>query len=616
MPPQEEKAKGRVPQVVEVTLPLKIPKTLSYLTPFKPVLGARLLVTLKGKPKIGIVTGLEGEAYPYLRQAQEPIDYAPILPPKTLSFYRWVSRYHLAPLGEVVKYALPPSLFAVPKKAPLPSFKGPLATEGQGKGFVPQLWHEEDMAKRLAAYQEEISQVMSEGKQVLLLLPEQEQVQELGQLWEGVFSPLLLYHGRLSPKKRREIWFQILSSESCLVIGTRTAVFLPFQRLGLIIVEHEEDQAFKEERGFRYQARDLALVRGKLDEAKVILGSCAPSVKSYYWAQRGKYVLREGRPLFPPRLDVVDLAQEKKGLLSQRLINACRTVLAHEGQVFLFLNRLGYAPVLQCPDCGYVWYCPRCQSTLKYHKEEGKLQCHLCSYSLPAPPLCPVCQGEGVTYLGTGTERLQEIVQRIFPQARVARYDHETAKQKLDLTQVQILIGTRKVGFRPPLPRLKLIGIVLADQSLCLPDYQSAEKTYQVLKKLCLNRVERIIIQTFHPQHHVFRGLQEGYQAFFQRELALRQLSRYPPFSRLAKLEWESSSQEKASSAAERAYEFLRAFELELLGPREEKKRGRYVFSLLLRGNFASLYEALKAYQEKFFPLKGLKFHLDWDPVF
>jgi len=609
----EKRPKG--PYVIEVTLPLKIPKTLSYLVEERPPLGGRVLVPLKGRPQIGIVTNLQGERFSPLLSVQKIIDKAPLIPPNLLSFFQWIADYHLTPLGEVIRYALPSRFFVLPKRGSLLSFAGPCGREEKGTHFGCTLYHEEQAEKRLFFYKEEMLKTLKKGKQVLLLLPEQRQVREMIFHLQPYFQKLFVYDGSLPSRKRLEVWKELLGQGPCLVIGTRVAVFLPLQALGLIIVEHEEDPSYKEERAFRYQARDLALMRAKFQGAKVILGSEAPSVKSYYWALKGKYILQKGTQAPLTQIEIIDLGQEK-GLLSQRLINACRTVLAHAGQVFLFLNRLGYAPVLQCQDCGYVWYCPQCQSPLRYHREQASLKCHLCRYILPAPPLCPGCGGEQLHYLGTGIERLHEIVQKLFPGVRIERYDQETSPRERDLDRIQILIGTRKAGYKLPLPRLKLIGVVLADQTLCLPDYQSAEKTYQLLKRLFLENPVRLLIQTFYPRHHVFAGLKKGYQIFFQQEINLRRQAQFPPFKRLVKLEWEGREEEKVTRLAEEAYNFLKGLGLEVLGPRKEKRRGFFRCSLLLKGPYQDLHKALSAYQEHFSPFKKGKFHLDWDPIF
>jgi len=599
--------------VIEVTLPLKIPKSLSYLAPDEVRLGQRVIVPLRGKKTLGLITSLEGALVPGTRLVEAVVDQEPVLPEEELSFLRWVADYHLAPLGQVIRYALPRALFALPRRKALESFAGPIPPKEKGGGFSPFLLHEEDEKSRLAVYLRNLEEVL-EKRQALFLLPEKKKLQELWPLLRERFPSMALYHGGLNPRERARIWLEVLCGKVSLVLGTRSALFLPFTKLGIIIVEDEDDPSYKEEQAFRYQARDLALMKGKFFEVKVILGSPAPSIKSFYWAKRGKYKLQKGEKRSPERLEIIDLRQNR-GLLSQRLLNAVRLTLRRQEQVFFFLNRLGYAPALQCQECGYLWSCPRCWSPLAYHRQEEKLLCHLCRQTLPAPPICPECGGGELRFLGTGTERLWEIVQKFFPQARMARLDRETAKETIDFEGIDILIATRKAGWQIPLPRLSLIAVILADQMLGLPDWRAAERTYQILKRLSLNPARWVIIQTFHPRHPVFHGLQKGYEAFFQAEIKARYRAGFPPFKRLALLRFEDRDRQEVEALAERAKELLEKQDLEVFGPREERRRGTFYSSLLLRGSTEDLHLALKRLlREDDFSRKRERWLVDFDP--
>jgi len=578
-------------RVIEVTLPLKIPKSLSYLAQGEPLLGSRVIVPLKERRCIGLVTSLEAPEVPDMRPVEEVLDTAPILHEADLSFFRWMADYYLNPLGQIIRYALPRAFFTLPKKKAPERFTSGGPSWTPGPGFSPVLLHDEDEESRWRTYLERMEAALDRGEGVLLLVPERRRAEELLSRLAARFPEPALYHGGLTPNRRMRLWLDVLRGQKKLVLGTRLALFLPFPRLGLIIVEDEEDPAYKEEQAVRYQARDLALMRAKMSAVEIILGSAAPSVKSFYLAKRGRYRLLKGREIPHPDVEIVDL-REARGLVSQRLITRTRLTLSRGGQVFFFLNRLGYSPVLQCQTCGHIWTCPHCLANLTYHRDEKKLLCRFCKWELPAPPLCPNCQDTDIKPLGTGTERLLEIVQKIFPQAKVARLDQETAREAIDFEGLDILIGTRKAGRHPPLPRLALVGVILADQLLGLPEWQAAERSYQELKHLSLLPA-KTIIQTFHPEHHVFHGLKRGYEHFWAAEIKARQRSGFPPFGRLALLTLEGRDAEHLEEVTERVRLFLEERGLEVFGPREERRKDLFFFSLLVRGSTHDLHRAL-----------------------
>ena len=588
---------------------------MTYIAEDPPPLGGRVLVPLKKGTHLGLVTSLQGEEIPSAKKIQKIIDQVPVVPKNLLSFFIWIADYYLAPLGQVIRYALPASFFKRYKKKQIQGFEGPLRPQREGPSFDPGLLFEEETRIREEKVLRILHRALEEGWEVLWLWPQRDSAEATALKIEKNF-PVTLYHGGLRDSIRKERWLSVLKGECPLVIGTRSALFLPFQRLGLVLVSDEEDEAYKEEQGFRYQARDLALVRAKREKAQIYLVSAAPSVKTFFWATKGKYQLERGNIKIPHRLEIVDLTREK-GLLSQKLINACRITLAKGKQIFLFLNRLGYAPVLQCQDCGYVWTCSRCQHPLHYHRAENRLKCHWCRETRPAPPLCPRCEGTELKYLGTGVERLEEKMQKLFPAARINRFDAERQLSPSELEKVDILIGTRKVGFRIPLPRLRLIGVVLADQMLCLPFFQAAERTYQVLKKLSLNPAEWVIIQTFHPEHHVFQGLRYGYEFFYQEEITRRQEMAYPPFSRLAEVSLEGEDLLRLAKKIEEISSCLSGRgEIEVFGPHQEKRRGRFSLSLLLKGPYSLLREGLINCLSSDLLKKSpkIQLHLDFNP--
>ncbi|WP_022852518.1 replication restart helicase PriA [Thermodesulfatator atlanticus] len=524
--PKEEKGRA-----VDVVLPYRL-KPLTYR--FKETIpkGVRVLVPFKNTQKIGLVWG-EATFAGDLKEITEVIDGAPLVPERLLSFLKWVADYHLAPEGEVIRCAIPASFFRLPKRRKIEKIEEIAEQVPLSPGYHSSLYFFEKLKLRAEKLFEKVKTSLEKGP-VLFLVPDRELLFYYAEILKKM-SPLL-YYGDLTPAKRKNMWLHVLKGDARLVIGTRLALFLPFKNLSLIVVEEEENQGYKQEEGFRANFRDLALMRAKLEETEIVLASGAPSVKSYYFAKTGRYGLSSGKKP-QGEIKLVDL-RENKGLFSQKLINALRKTLARNKQALLFLNIKGYAPHVLCETCGHVFDCPRCHVPLHYFKTKGMLKCPYCAYKIKGFPLCPSCSGEVLKTLGVGTERLEEICAKFFPQARLARLESEEGDFSPEETD--ILICTAKVGRFSPLPRLGLVAVVLADQLLSQASYLAAEKSYQLLKKLSLiahnNEKFEFLVQTYRPFHHVFAGLKEGYEAFFVRELEFRHLHKFPPFGRVAEL--------------------------------------------------------------------------------
>ena len=582
-------------RAIDVALPYRLGRlTYWHKGPFVP--GARVLVPLKGKKKLGLVLEESKAPHPKLKETFGLFDEAPIVPGPLLSFLKWVADFHFAPEGEVIKYALPKSLFTLPKKRKKEPFRERIPRDVSGD-FTVTLHFEEDLKTRILSLRAEIEKVLPSGA-CLFLFPDR----ELLAFYEealGDLSPVI-YTGDLTPKKREEIWFKALKGEIRLVLGTRLALFLPLRGLKLLVLEEEEHHGYKQEEGFRANFRDLSLMRAREEGLRVILASPSPSVKTYFWAKKGRYHLKEGKRA-PLPVTLVDL-KGTRGFFSPKLLNALRRTLARRKQALIFLNRLGYAPHLVCEDCGHLWMCPRCRLPLRFFKEEALLRCPLCSYREKAPPLCPDCGGEKARPLGAGTERLKEILERLFPRAAVALWGEEGFEEK------DFIITTARVSRRPGLERLSLVAVVLADQLLTTPSYLAAERAYQLLKKLSLislfdEKIE-MIVQTYRPEHHLFKGLLHGYEAFFREELLLRRARGLPPFGRVAQviIYPQRLSPEEVLSKAEG---FLTAERIPYFGPLLESPRGKVRLSFLLQAEESqSLSEALgdfKLFLEKEF---------------
>jgi primosomal protein N' (replication factor Y) len=457
------------------------------------------------------------------------------------------------------------------------------------------------------------------GRQVLVLVPEI----SLATYMEGVFLARLgdrtaVYHSGLGEGERYDQWIRIAKGEVDLVIGARSALFAPLERLGLIIVDEEHDPAYKQDTAPRYQGRDAAVMRGKLQDAVVVLGSGTPSVQSYHNAVSGKYRMLsmperiESRPL--PEIELVDMkeVEEKDGempMLSPRLFNALVENLSAGDQSLLFLNRRGYHRLYLCRMCGGILKCLNCDVALTYHKKEGLLLCHYCGFSSSGAGnlRCASCGTQAFKAYGFGTERLEAELASRLPSARIARMDADSTRRKGEAfgllkrfadKEIDILVGTQIIAKGYDFPAVTLVGVVAADLSLGFPDFRASERTFQLLSQVAgrAGRGEkpgRVIIQTFNPSHYALTAAKgHDYKAFAARETELRSSAGYPPFRNLAVIKMQGGRKEDTREAASQMAAALKDLplvhkdEIRVMGPVEApiaKIKGRYRFQILLK---------------------------------
>ncbi|HJX10851.1 MAG TPA: primosomal protein N', partial [Candidatus Binatia bacterium] len=470
-------------------------------------------------------------------------------------------------------------------------------------------------------------------------------------------------HSALSGAERWAHWWNIARGNVDVVVGARSAVFAPLPDLGLIIVDEEHDPSYKQEEGVRYNGRDVAVVRGKLTGCPVILGSATPAIESYENCLRGRYRLLEitkriyQRPL--PQIEIVDLraefAQRKshpaaahagKGddhpLVSKRLVKALIENYQRARQSLIFLNRRGFSNFLQCKLCGHVIRCSHCSVTLTLHLKRGSLCCHHCDYRRPITDSCPECSNATLREVGVGTEQIEQSLQRIVAGARVARMDRDTSGQRgvqeklirsWENGEIDILVGTQIITKGHDVSGVTLVGALLADLSLNLPDFRAAERTFQLLNQVA-GRSGRggdpghVIVQTYVPDHYVFQYLlSHDYKGFFESELEFRRALNYPPFSRLVNLCIDGPKVAEVESQAKKLAEILRQRhganskyreQIEILGPAPApiaKLRGRYRWQLLLKGKQISALGEFASIARELLPRsRKARLHIDVDP--
>lgn len=542
--------------------------------------GCVVKVPLRSREAWGIV--IERSAPPTsgsIREITGLLEDEPLLSPGELEWMRWASRYYLKPLGQVLATALSPILWSpkatargrlrlvdqgeIQEAPPLTQdqskamgYLEPAIRKGEFRAFL--LWGVTGSGKT-EVYLRAASSALECGKEVTVLVPEISLTHQLVREFRSRFGEKVgVLHSRLSRGERREMWLKVHKGELPVIIGARSAIFAPCHKLGLVIVDEEHDSAYKQEEGFRYNARDLALMKGKLLGFPVILGSATPSLESFFNAKRGRYTLlrlpqrlRGGRH---PQAIVVDMKRvtsRTKGfsILSPPLEEAMEEALGRREQILLFLNRRGFATLLLCRECGHTLKCRNCEVSLVYHLRDSTYLCHYCGFKQPACPVCPSCGGSSLRDLGIGTETIEMAVRERFPEARVLRMDRDTVSRKRASIEIlrawrkgeaDIMIGTQMVAKGHHVPNVTLVGVILAEASLNVPDFRASERTFQLLVQVAGRagrggKPGKFIIQTFDPEHPaiVFSATQD-YEAFASRELVLRKEAGYPPFLHLA----------------------------------------------------------------------------------
>ena len=490
-----------------------------------------------------------------------------------------------------------------------------------------------------------IEAVLARGGQVLLLVPEIGLTPQLLDRVRERFGESRVdgYHSGLNDAARGQVWLRAASGRLAIVVGTRSAVLLPFPRLALIIVDEEHDASFKQQDGLRYSARDLAVLRGSRDNALVILGSATPSLESLQRVQAGRYQLlrlpRRVKSQEPPRLQLLDVRGRpfQQGLAPE-LLAAVERHLQAGGQVLLFINRRGYAPALICHDCGWTAQCTHCDARLTWHRGRGRLICHHCGARQTPPAACPQCQSTQMLAVGHGTERIEESLRTRFPQARVERFDSDRLRSVKALQallkdtregRVNILVGTQMLAKGHDFAGLSLVGVVDADQALFSVDFRAVERMGQLLTQVA-GRAGRagqrgeVIVQTHQPDHPALRRLIDAsYDGLAALLLHERTEAGLPPFSHLALLRAEASTEAAAMQFLEAAAACLPEVPgLMRLGPVPapmERRAGRFRAQLLLQaGERSALHRALLPWVPQLDGLpgaRGLRWSLDVDPV-
>jgi len=436
-----------------------------------------------------------------------------------------------------------------------------IQAEIEARRFRGVLLHGVTGSGKTVVYLSAMRSVLEAGRSAILLVPEIGLTPAVAADLHKIFGDeVAILHSALTNKERAEQWHRIRRGEARIVVGTRSAVFAPVKDLALIIVDEEHDSSYKQEETPRYHARDVAVMRAKMMNATVVMGSATPSLESYFNATKNKYSLVElrdrveQRPL--PGVEIIDMRQEfqetgQEQVISRRLASEIRERLERKEQVMVLLNRRGYSPVVLCRTCGKSLECKNCAIALTHHKRARKMECHYCGYTAPVPQHCVHCSSEYVYFLGTGSEKLEELLHGMFPQARIGRLDRDTVRGKddfervlgaLDAGELDLLVGTQMIAKGHDVHGVTLVGVVGADMALGMPDFRAAERTFQLLTQVA-GRAGRggvpgkVVLQTFFPDHYAVQyAAQHDFSGFYDKELRFRSWMHYPPYSALANI--------------------------------------------------------------------------------
>ncbi len=654
---------------VDIAIPNSKFDYLTYETDFELHQGDLVLVPLKNKVRYGIVLSLNTRFdVPNIKRVRKLIEQD-FVPGHLIKLYNWISAYYISTLGEVLKLATPSKIlrkFEIVKretetllrvKEPIPTYYqnnaiSRILSAVQSRKYKTFLLYGITGSGKTEVYLRIAAEILKKGGRVLVLVPEISMTPLLLQRFAERFgNDVITIHSAMTEKDRRKAWYAIKNGLYKIIIGPRSAVFLPIPDLQLIVVDEEHDHSYKEhQQSVKYNARDVAIMRAKIENIVIILGSATPQIESYYNAGMGKYTLltlREriaGRQL--PEAEVIDLKQEKGRFITARFENAIRDVLRKNEQVILFLNRRGFAPSLLCPNCGYVVRCPHCKLPLVYHRAVEKndtsiLACHTCDYKTAYFTYCPECGRSTLLYRGAGTQRIEEIVSRIASievkvtesdTKPVIRLDRDSARKRGEAEKIlkdfeeqkaKVLIGTQLVTKGFDFPNVTLVGVVNADTILNLPDFRSSEKTFQILTQVAGragrgDKPGKVMIQTYHPkQYSILFSRLQNYPKFYAEEMKFRKELNFPPFARLILIRFTARDEKIVWDNANKVKSLLEGVKnIKIFGPNQSyyyKIKSNYRVYILMKA--ALNFDHRKLRFLKKIKLGKTNLEIDVDPI-
>lgn len=662
---QEEKI-----QLADIAIPLPVQDPFTYRLPVHLAeqlkVGCRVRVPFRNRTIVGYAVGVDSERH--VEQAKdilEVLDPEPVISDHLLRLAKWISQYYFSSWGEAIASVIPKvfktsvegtfgvgSVFDRPDTIRL--------NQEQEKAFVriKSCLNEGHFSElyifgvtgggKSELYIRAIKEVLKQGKSAICLVPEIALTEQLKLFFTRHFQETLeILHSRLSAKDRFEVWDRIRREEKRVILGARSAIFAPAPRLGLIIMDEEQESSYKQDQTPRYHAREVGRWRAQDLDALFMMGTATPTLETMYRASLGEVEMLtlskrvEGKPM--PEVKIVDLKQateisKKSVIISSGLREAIEQALSVKNSVLLMLNRRGFSTHIHCVKCGEVLFCRHCAVALTFHQGESQALCHYCNFHLEVPKLCAKCGHPLLKFSGIGTEKVESEVARFFPKARVARLDrdstrkrgtHEGILSRFRAREIDILVGTQMIAKGFDFQDVSLVGIINADTGLLLPDFRSAERTFQLLTQMA-GRTGRgkntgtVLIQTYSPNHYSIQlAAKHDYTGFFSEEISRRRELRYPPFTKIINLIFRGRREQEVSEQALQFRSLLKKQteepHLEWMGPAPlpfYRLRGQYRWHLMLRGTQMETMNArVRSALEEFKRKKGVHLAIDVEPV-
>lgn len=642
-------------RIIEVALPVPLRTYFDYALPLSipstaVVPGIRVLVPFGKKELIGIVVGYKTHSpisRTKLKCILEVIDTEVLFPPVLFRLIQWAAEYYHFSLGRALYEALPLGLrkggsLSAPSELDSNNHKSGTASTQLNfdqqaavetilnfkKNFKVFLLIGVTGSGKTEVYIHAVMEILRAEKQALILVPEIALTPQMVKRFEDYFGSIVsVYHSRLSHLTRLKVWSQVRSGNVKLIIATRSGIFLPFMNLGILIIDEEHDLSFKQQEGFRYSARDLAIRRAQLENIPIILGSATPSLESIYNVKAGRYhrlslPQRIGEAGFPD-IQLINMRnQTPQSGLSLSLIKEIKEHLVQGNQILLFLNRRGYAPSYLCQNCGWTAQCERCDAYFVLHLHPPSLRCHYCDSKAAIPSQCPVCHKDQFITQGLGTQQIEKRMQILFPGIPIIRIDRDNTRRKgklegyletIDRGGPQILVGTQILTKGHNFLNVTCVGVLNVDEGLFSSDFRASERVAQRVMQVAgrAGRADKkgyVFIQTYRPEYPFFRELMiRGYVGFAEQALAERSSARLPPFYHLALIRAESISAVRARLFLDDIKNWMIKFKkekIEYLGPAPailQKRKGRYTEQLLLRtSDRVLLHQVIRRFVEKF----------------
>ena len=628
-------------KVIEVAVPVPLNKTFHYLPPentdAENAAGKRVKIQFGKRVMTGYALSVceSGDNTFKLKPVNEIIDNEKIITRESVELAKYISENYVCSLGEAMASIIPPAM-KVPKRKPKDNFVSEEnsydarhmlngeqrnAVEAINKSISAKnsgkfLMFGVTASGKTEVYLNSIEHALNLGRSAIMLIPEISLTTQFVDIVTKRFGDKAgVWHSAVSNVEKYKLYMKAKNGEIKIMLGARSAVFAPFENIGLIIIDEEHEHTYKQEQKPSYDAREVAFWRGNYHKASVVLGSATPSLESYKDALENKLTLIE----LPERIDKKQLPDVKvislkdriygRSLLLPETINAISTTLAKKEQIIVFLNRRGYSPSIMCRKCGSVYQCPNCSISMVYHRNPDSLKCHYCGESKKLPVVCSVCQSKEISVFGTGTQKVEDELKKMFPGAKVFRLDGDTASSKetyanaykgIKSEEYDILLGTQMIAKGFDFPRVSLVCVIDADTSLYLPDFKSAEKTFQLITQVA-GRCGRgdmpgnVIVQTGYPEHYAIRHAKKhDFTAFYKAETEHRKKLFYPPYCDIAKVAIRNRDEEKAEEDSEQLFVLIEGFvkscelPIKLLGPAPayiSKLHNTYRRHIIIKGN-------------------------------